>query len=219
MFEGWERRTICHMAAAPPSLAFRDSDLQNWKQDHSLLLSLELSSPKPPSAVGRPHPDCPTWVRAHIPTAQNQTHQVNVHTGLPTVVSPTTDISCFRRSCMKPSIEGAKATPALKGSKSYALVMFHMVVREFIAIKAFSTSLWDTTPTFTPTITGCARVQQQTTESIKKYWGCSGRLLEHIQQYRVWTAHRNLELWLKSSKKCFPASFHFFLSWHESSPK
>lgn len=100
MFEGWERRTICHMAAAPPSLAFRDSDLQNWKQDHSLLLSLELSSPKPPSAVGRPHPDCPTWVRAHIPTAQNQTHQVNVHTGLPTVVSPTTDISCFRRSCM-----------------------------------------------------------------------------------------------------------------------
>lgn len=119
----------------------------------------------------------------------------------------------------EPSTEGAKATPALKGSKSYALVMFHMVVREFIAIKAFSTSLWDTTPTFTPTITGCARVQQQTTESIKKYWGCSGRLLEHIQQYRVWTAHRNLELWLKSSKKCFPASFHFFLSWHESSPK
>lgn len=210
MFEGWERRTICHMAAATASLAFRDSDVCKT-ESRTTIFCCPYSSVLLNHYLLRADPAL-TVQHAWGPTSlQHKTRhiQVNVHTGLPTVVSPTTDF-LLQKVTREPSTEGAKATPAWKGSKSHALVTFHMVVWEFIAIKAFSTSRRDRTPTLTPTITGCAHVQQQKMESIKKYWGCSGRPLEYIQQYRVWTAHRNLELWLKSSKKCFPASFLFF---------
>lgn len=49
---------------------------QNRQQDHSLLLPLELSFPKPLSTlpVVKLCSDCPTWMRAYIPSAQDQAH-------------------------------------------------------------------------------------------------------------------------------------------------
>lgn len=70
---------------------------QNGKQDHSLLSGF----PKPPSAVVRPCPDCPTtcgWAPTSL-LHKTRHVQVNVrNAGLPTVVSPNTDVSRFRRS-------------------------------------------------------------------------------------------------------------------------
>lgn len=99
MFEGWERRTICHMAAATASLAFRDSDVCKT-ESRTTIFCCPYSSALLNHYLLRADPAL-TVQHAWGPTSlQHKTRhiQVNVHTGLPTVVSPTTDTSCFRRS-------------------------------------------------------------------------------------------------------------------------
>lgn len=150
---------------------------QNGKQDRSLLLPQEFSFLKLLSAVVRP---CwlpnNLWVRVWSLLHNPRHIQVNV----PQHWAAQCGFPHYRhflpqKVTREPSAEGAKATPALKGSRSYALVMFSMAEWEFTAIKAFSTSCQDRTPTLL--ITGCACVPQQKMESIKKYWCCSGRPL------------------------------------------
>lgn len=84
---------------------------QNWKQDHSLLLPQELSLPKPLPAVVRPCPDCSTTCERGPTSLLHQTRHIQVtmyNTGLLTVVSPTTDISHFRRSHVNQAQKVAK---------------------------------------------------------------------------------------------------------------
>lgn len=105
-------------AATTASLALRGSDTSKAESRTT------LPKPKPLSAGVRPHCDCPTTCGWGLPPfctkPGNRAQPWAAHCGFPSYKHFS-----LQKVTREPRPEGAKATPALKGSNSHALVMLH----------------------------------------------------------------------------------------------